>query len=198
MRAAVVVVGDIGRSPRMQYHARALAAAGADVDLIGYEGAPLPKAIAEDRRITVHRVVPPLWRLSAGPSITAYALFAIVDVIRAAIRFWRALLATPPPDVIVVQNPPSVPALLVAWSVARARRARLVVDWHNVGYTLLALRLGRRHPAVRLARWFERWFGSCADAHLCVSRGFAKFLHDRFGIDDARVLYDRPAAAFAP
>ena len=26
MRAAVVVVGDLGRSPRMQYHARALAA----------------------------------------------------------------------------------------------------------------------------------------------------------------------------
>src|SRR5262245_46178947 len=198
MRAAVVVVGDIGRSPRMQYHARALAAAGADVDLVGYEGAPLPKAIADDPRITVHRVPAPQWRLRAGASITMYALFAVVDVTRAAIRFWRALLAAPPPDVVLVQNPPPMPALLVAWSVARARRARLVVDWHNLGYTLLALRLGRRHPVVRLAHWFERWLGACADAHLCVSRGFAKFLHDRFGIENARVLYDRPAAAFAP
>ena len=41
MRAAVVVVGDLGRSPRMQYHARALASHHAAVDLIGYTGAAL-------------------------------------------------------------------------------------------------------------------------------------------------------------
>ena len=34
-RVAVVVLGDLGRSPRMQCHARALGNAGFDVDLIG-------------------------------------------------------------------------------------------------------------------------------------------------------------------
>jgi len=38
----------------MQYHARALAANGVDVDLVGYEGTALPRAIADDRRIRVH------------------------------------------------------------------------------------------------------------------------------------------------
>jgi beta-1,4-mannosyltransferase len=38
-RVAVVVIGDIGRSPRMQYHALSLADDGQyDVDLIGYDG----------------------------------------------------------------------------------------------------------------------------------------------------------------
>lgn len=34
----VVVLGDIGRSPRMQYHAISLAKHGAKVSLIGYQG----------------------------------------------------------------------------------------------------------------------------------------------------------------
>lgn len=35
---AVVVLGDVGRSPRMQYHTLSLANAGHRVSLIGYEG----------------------------------------------------------------------------------------------------------------------------------------------------------------
>ena len=37
-RIHVVVLGDIGRSPRMQYHALSAAKHGAPVDLIGYSG----------------------------------------------------------------------------------------------------------------------------------------------------------------
>jgi len=35
---AVVVLGDIGRSPRMQYHALSLCREGYDVDFVGYGG----------------------------------------------------------------------------------------------------------------------------------------------------------------
>src|SRR5262245_6025291 len=198
MRAAVVVVGDLGRSPRMQYHANALAASDAAVDLIGYEGAALPRLIMTHPRITVHRLPEPRLRRRAGASVTLYSLYAIVDVLRSSYQLWRTLLKIPKPDVILVQNPPSMPTLAVAWAIARVRKARLVVDWHNLGYTLLTLRLGQWHPVVRLARWFERIFGRLADAHLCVSRGFARFLHDRFGVAGANVLYDRPASVFVP
>jgi beta-1,4-mannosyltransferase len=63
---------------------------------------------------------------------------------------------------------------------------------------MLALRLGRRHVAVRLGRWLEMIAGRSADAHLCVSRGFVRFLSERFGLAPVQVLYDRPAAAFSP
>ena len=36
--AQLVVLGDIGRSPRMQYHALSLARRGAVVDVVGYRG----------------------------------------------------------------------------------------------------------------------------------------------------------------
>lgn len=34
----ILVLGDIGRSPRMQYHAMSIAKHGGHVDLIGYQG----------------------------------------------------------------------------------------------------------------------------------------------------------------
>lgn len=38
VRVQVLVLGDIGRSPRMQYHALSIAKHGGTVDLIGYHG----------------------------------------------------------------------------------------------------------------------------------------------------------------
>jgi beta-1,4-mannosyltransferase len=91
-----------------------------------------------------------------------------------------------------------MPTLAVALVACRLRGARLVVDWHNLGYTLLGLALGARHPVVRAAAWYERVCGRRADAHLCVSRALRDALAARWGIEGATVLYDRPAAAFVP
>ena len=43
-RVAIVVLGDVGRSPRMQYHALSFAKAQVQVDLIGYSGACLSES----------------------------------------------------------------------------------------------------------------------------------------------------------
>jgi beta-1,4-mannosyltransferase len=42
-RVAVLVLGDVGRSPRMQNHAVSLAKAGWNVDLIGFRGESPPE-----------------------------------------------------------------------------------------------------------------------------------------------------------
>ena len=198
MRAAVVVVGDLGRSPRMQYHAHALAVSGVEVDFVGYEGAPLPKFLSEDPRVSVTHIAEARSRLRVGRSSVLYAIAAILDGLRLSVSLMTALMRLPKFDVLLVQNPPALPTLHVAWIVARLRGARLVIDWHNLGYTILTLRLGRRHPAVRLGRWLEKRAARGADAHLCVSRGFAKFLTGRFQLSAVHVLYDRPASAFVP
>jgi beta-1,4-mannosyltransferase len=196
MRAAVVVTGDLGKSPRMQYHAHALAACGVDVNLIGYAGTPLPKRLADNPHISVRHIGESRLRSNVGTFLYPFA--ALVDGVLLGVRLFAALMRTPRFDLLLVQSPAALPALQLAWIAARLRRARLVIDWHNLGYTMLALRVGRRHPGVRLGRWFEKMAGRMADAHLCVSKGFAKFLIDRFKLSNVRVLYDRPAAAFVP
>jgi beta-1,4-mannosyltransferase len=111
---------------------------------------------------------------------------------------WVLLVVLRKPDVILVQNPPAVPTLLVTVAVARLRRARLVIDWHNLAWAVLALGVGARHPIVKLARAYERALGRRADAHLAVSDALRDELAGRWGLGPITVLRDRPAARFAP
>jgi len=198
MRAAVVALADLGRSARMRYHALALATQGVDVDLVGFEGTPLPKAVTGEPRITIHRLDPATLRLRGGFKGATYAAAGLFDAARLSFRLWRVLRRLPRPDLVLVQNPPHFPTILVAWRSLHRRGVRFVIDWHNLGYTVLRTRLGRWHPAVRLARWFERRDARRVNANLCVSRGLAAFLASRFDVDSARVLYDRPASVFTP
>lgn len=197
MRAVVIALADLGRSARMQYHARALAACGCDVDLVGFTGTPLPRAIEADPRIAVHRFPPSTGRLRQAAAFT-YAIVAVFDTLRVAYRLWRQLRRLARPSLVVAQNPPAFPTLFVSWWTLKRRGVRFVTDWHNLGYTVLRMRLGAWHPAVRLARWYERQDARRVDANLCVSRGLARFLETRFGVKEGFVLYDRPAAIFTP
>ena len=154
MRTAVIVLGDLGRSPRMQYHAVSLADGGGEVDLIGLEGAPPIPAIAAHPRIHVHRLAD---RSVSDPRPRRREpLRDGVDVPRRRGRpsaCWRVLMRVPKPDMILVQNPPAVPTLGVAWLVAKLRGARLVIDWHNLSHTWR--RFGWANGTARSARWRE-------------------------------------------
>ena len=198
-RVAIVVLGDLGRSPRMQYHARSLADAGAEVDLVGYVDNDLFQGVEGHPRIRVHGLrrtsTSEFWRRHH----VLFVLYSIVRVSRDTIQLMRTLLfGLNRPDTVLVQNPPSIPTLFVALAAARLRSARYVIDWHNYGYSMIALRLGQRHPAVGLHRWLERVCGRRADRHLCVSEAMRAQLSQRWGIADPVLLYDRPARGFAP
>lgn len=97
---------------------------------------------------------------------------------------------------VLAQTPPALPALFLAARFGRARGARVVVDWHNLGFSLLALRTGPESPAVRLYRWAEGRSARAAHAHLCVTQKLGEELRARFGVE-ARVFEDRPSRAFA-
>ncbi len=199
INATVVVLGDLGRSPRMQYHARSLADLGAEVDLVGYAGSALPESIARHPRIHTHLLPPrPVQALDRiGTSLpSAVSIFRIAVQ---AIKLFRLLLfVVRRPDLMLLQSPPGIPALAVMLLCARLRSAKLVVDWHNFGYTMLALKAPPESVRVRLTRWYERALGRRADGHLCVSRAMQKELQEGWGLREVEIVYDRPAPAFVP
>ncbi len=177
----------------MQFHALALADEGAEVDVVAYAGAAPYRRVREHSRIRLH-LLPPSPRPRSGHALL---IDALIRTLRDSGRLLRLLLVElDQPDVILVQNPPAAPTLVLAWMAARLRRARLIVDWHNFGYAMLGLRLGPDHLAVRAARWYEQVMSGVADAHLCVSQAMRGVL--RQWDVDAHVLYDRPAEMFAP
>src|ERR1700721_744294 len=95
---------------------------------------------------------------------------------------------------LTLKNPPSIPTLALVWMVGRIRGCKVIIDWHNLGYSILALKLGKAHFFVRLAERyviascllipldsiivcrFERHFGRSAYAHLFVSQAMCDFL----------------------
>ena len=197
MRTAVIVLGDLGRSPRMQYHAASLAAAGADVDLIGLEGAPPVPAVSTNPRIKCHRLPD---RAFAGRSQGGVRRFVWGSALRAAgqaLRLFATLMRIPKPDVILAQNPPAVPTLFVAWLAARLRGSRFVIDWHNLSHTIAAVKVGEHHRVVKTLKRSERRWAKRADGHLTVSQALAGWLTREFKVTPT-VVYDRPAASFAP
>lgn len=52
----MVVLGDIGRSPRMQYHAYSLAREGYNVDIVGYAGSKPIKCIQEHPNVLIRHL----------------------------------------------------------------------------------------------------------------------------------------------
>lgn len=98
-----------------------------------------------------------------------------------------------------MQIPPSIPTLLVAKAVCFLRGTHLIIDWHNFGDSILALRLGRSHLLVRISRWYEKSFSHFAAAHFTVTKAMARVLKRDYWITSpVLVLHDRPAAHFRP
>jgi beta-1,4-mannosyltransferase len=198
-RVAVVVLGDFGRSPRMQYHTLALAESGSEVDVVAYAGSPPISALRGHPRVRLHLLSPPRLGQTSNLPAAVFAALMLLRVCRQSVQLlWLLGLRLPKPGFILVQNPPAIPTLLIALIAARARSARLVIDWHNFGWSMLALKLNKRGAVVRMARWYEQNLGPAADRHLCVSEAMRTELAEHWGITGAVVLYDGPAAQFAP
>ena len=200
-RAAVLVLGDVGRSPRMQYHAWSIAELNREstngvrfeVDLIGYTGEDCIERVRNNDAITLRRFTP---LKKPSPKIP-FILWAPFKVFAQLERLLCLLLfGIPTPDVLLVQTPPAIPTLFVAIVACAITGARLVVDWHNFGYTILQINLkSARHPFVRVAYWYERVLAKFSSGNFCVTDAMRDWLAAQWGVT-AAVLHDQPPDFF--
>lgn len=129
-----------------------------------------------------------------------FLLAAPLKVLFQIWTLWRVLAyQTQACEWMLVQNPPSIPTLLLAILVCHLRKIKLVIDWHNLGYSILALKLGRSHPLVQVAKIYEERLGNFAQSHFAVTNAMCDVLKSDFGIHGAILpLHDRPAPLFVP
>lgn len=151
---AVVVCGDLDRSPRMLNHAFE-ASRSMRTTLIGYQGSSLPTFIKE-RDIDVQylgtTVIDHLRKLPRF----LYLLYAVLRIVIQVSQLLWQLLGKRRFDFILIQNPPCVPLLFVAILVRlfTCGRTRLIIDWHNYGFSILRVN-GSHRMLVKLARLYE-------------------------------------------
>jgi beta-1,4-mannosyltransferase len=185
-----MVLGDLGRSPRMLYPCAPRWRTASRTST---------SSATSRRRSKTSAITSACTRSARRPGSVARSSRSgcVARVVRQTIELVRTLLVRLDRfDVLLVQNPPALPTLLVGVVAARVRGARLIVDWHNFGWAMLRAedRPGsRRDP---LARRAEQALARRADAHLCVSRAMQRELATRWGVPGAVVLHDRPAARF--
>lgn len=160
-------------------------------------GSPCFPHIVSNPNIDLHLFPSSTTSLTTVSSRAYRLLLAPIKVLSQMYQLARILLFQlhARPDVLLVQNPPSIPTLLLALIAAWVHGAALLIDWHNFGYSLLGLNFGPTSFIVNLAHLYEQAMGQQADGHLCVTSSMQKWMQGRWKID-ARVLHDRAQEHF--
>ena len=71
-------------------------------------------------------------------------------------------------DVVIIQNPPCLPALVAAVVMSLLNGSIIVIDWHNLGFAMFEERYGSRHILVRIAKILERFMTRRAHLHVSI------------------------------
>ncbi|KAH7392277.1 beta-1,4-mannosyltransferase-like protein [Phaeosphaeria sp. MPI-PUGE-AT-0046c] len=193
----IVVLGDIGRSPRMQYHALSIAKHGGKVFLIGYQESEIHPDIISNPWIKIIPLSPAPQFLRSSSKLLFPLIAPLKALWQAASLYFALGYSSRPCAFMFVQNPPSIPTLAIASLVCFLRNTALVIDWHNFGYSILALKLGPSHPLVTISESYEKLFAKTATHHITVTNAMARVLKDDYGVT-AQALHDRPASLFRP
>uniref|UniRef100_A0A8R1IQ68 Chitobiosyldiphosphodolichol beta-mannosyltransferase n=1 Tax=Caenorhabditis japonica TaxID=281687 RepID=A0A8R1IQ68_CAEJA len=149
--AAVVVLGDVGRSPRMCNHAIMLAEAGYRVKIFGFHDSDpeIPMTDHEPIEIVGIRAPPEMRSLPAAVQLPVKFVWNVFTL------FFTLFFRTSHLDlrVILMQNPPGLPTMLVCYLISRLKTARLTVDWHNYTYSILRDKYNLEEEKLFRAGW---------------------------------------------
>jgi beta-1,4-mannosyltransferase len=186
----VLVLGDIGRSPRMQYHALSLVKMGtvSRVTIIGYEGERALLQLRESPKVHI-QYLQQLSFVQYFKNISV--LFAIIKGLGLLVSLCKILLFASSFQLLIIQNPPCLPALLAGVVISCLRKFEIIIDWHNLGFSMYSHSLGDRHMLTKLTKSLEQYFCRFAKRHICVSNAMSEWLKENFNIK-ALVFYDKP------
>ncbi|CEF64730.1 Chitobiosyldiphosphodolichol beta-mannosyltransferase [Strongyloides ratti] len=213
--ATIVVLGDIGHSPRMCYHALSLADHGVNVQIVSYLNSKPPLRIAEHDKIEFVKIPPPPDFITTKVPSLLSLIFKFMwtgIVLLFTLIFYTSLWTT----FILIQNPPGLPVMAVCYLVAKLKGAYFIIDWHNYTWSILDNKYSYNNKNIKKesinnenkniketkscnrcilklikgTMWYEGFFGRRAHFNLCVSKAMKKDLMDRWNVD-AEVLYDK-------
>ena len=76
------------------------------------------------------------------------------------------------PSLILIQNPPSIPSLLVAFLLSTLSDVKMAIDWHNYGYSIMKIQ--NQNPIiVKTAEVYEKLFAKLSNVNFTVTQKMA-------------------------
>lgn len=194
----LIVLGDVGHSPRMCYHATLFSNLDYQVNLCGYVESEPPLAVIEDVNIDII----PIHAIQNKLNLPYFA-FAAQKVVLQLFQLFKLLADLRYTNYYFIQNPPSVPvlAIVVLFMKFFNRRAKLIIDWHNLNYTILQLKIqNESHPFVKVLKLYEKYLARFAFLNITVTHSMKNFLIEDFNLTPLKIviLHDRPGEQFVP
>ena len=185
----VLVLGDIGHSPRMQYHALSLANSGRFmVELVGYRGSDPLESILMHPSISLRYL-----RQFASPFPIPFILYGISKVFFDTVQLLLIFL-TRTSQCVLIQTPPAVPSIILSLFTG------VVLDFHNITYMHLSSKLDEskfvNRQIVCMVRMYETFLSKFAHSSFCVTTSMREFLITEFKLSNVTTLYDRPGPQF--
>ncbi|KAI3381127.1 hypothetical protein SNEBB_007541 [Seison nebaliae] len=183
--AAVFVLGDLGHSPRMQFHSLSLANTNYHVSLFGYRESQCIEEVESNKNIEQINIKSfPKW-MNNFPSFLRFPFkffWLFITTLFTFITLRRQF------DILLVQNPPTLPSLIIGLLLRRlGYTRRFYIDWHNFGYSMFS-------ETSKMMRFIveniEMRIGRMSDGNFCVSSAMKhRLLTNNI---NSNVFYDRP------
>lgn len=158
-----------------------------NVDLIGYGDSKPMNEIAQNPRCNIQRLVQ--FPDSNLPNLLKYLFKSMWQMLSLFIALFNIRRA----DTILCQNPPGIPTLFVCYIYCCLfKRCKFIIDWHNYTYTILSLNqsnddlgavvVNSERRIVKIAKWYESYFGRKSAYNLCVTNAMRDDLNNKWNI----------------
>ena len=190
---AILVLGDLNRSPRMLNHCVAISESFPNINeisLIGYDSNDIRNDINSNPKIKRYNISKIINNLSNFLPRFLFIFTSFFKILFQIFSMFFILIRIPKFQFLILQNPPGIPSMFICWIVCKLRSAKFIIDWHNYGYTILKVN-NRPNFIVKIAEKYEKFFGKKSHMNFCVSQAEKRDLKKNFGID-AICLPDKP------
>ena len=118
----------------MQYHALSLSQQVSEVSMIGLTGEEVLGSLTSNPHFKDVRIRP---SLANKLPRSLFLVAAPLKVVHQVVRLSVALFSAKHLDLVILQNPPVLPALLVVFLWGEITGGHVVLDWHNTGFSMV-------------------------------------------------------------
>lgn len=200
----IIVLGDLGHSPRMLNHVSSFLKLGYRVKLCGYLESDIEFNLFngkdEDGNEYINNLSINEIKVIKNNFKLPYILFGILKIFIQIFELIKLLLGLINEETryILIQNPPSIPLLLIICLLKSIKYPflNLIIDWHNLNFTILNLRFkNENHFIIKFLKNYEKFLSyKFSDLNLTVSSKLKEFLINEFKInkDKIVIVYDKP------
>jgi beta-1,4-mannosyltransferase len=159
------------------------------VHLVGYNQTPLFASLQNADNVVIHAIKP----FYDVPRFL-FPLYAPIKILYLFFQLLMLIFTLPRFELVLCQNPPTIPTIPFCWLLCLFKGKRFVIDWHNLGWSIL--KCNNKTFGWRILKPIEYITGRWSTGNLAVTKALQEHLAEQR--IKSVVVYDKPSDLFKP